>query len=240
MEYCKKLTKEYLKSMGIQKVTEDGKVYGKIYKENNQLLPIRVNNSGQWIIVRPFIDENGNKIKMYIDPKRPYYYVYKNTSIPLPRLIYAWFNGEAPEGMVVSNINGDKSDNRLENLELITNKESKNKNRTFYRVKKVKRLKELTYYEAAIAWRENYYETAKATKDAEWAHKLRCEIANLKAIRTYAELVLFLGLDSPVLAKIVANKRISVDMYNDIMCALYITGGNDSVEDLEDLQGGEE
>ena len=238
MEYCKKLTKEYLKSMGIQKVTEDGKVYGKIYKENNQLLPVRVNNSGQWIIVRPFIDENGNKIKIYCDPKRPYYYTYKNTSIPLPRLIYAWFNGEAPEGKVVSNINGDKSDNRLCNLELITNKESKNKNRTFYRVKKVKRLKSLTYYETEIAWRENYYETAKATKDAKWAHDLRCEIANLRAIRTYAELVLMLGLDSTLLAKFTRLKKIPVDMYNTLINMP--DGNNDSIEDLEELMGGEE
>ena len=236
--YCKKLTKEYLKTLGIQKVTEDGKVYGKIYKRDNQLLPPTVNNSGIWIIARPFIDENGNKVKNYCDPKRPYYYVYKNASIPLGRIVYAWFNEEVPEDMVVSNINGDKSDCSLKNLELITNKESKNKNKTFYRVKKVKRLDSITYYDAEIAWRENYYETAKQNKDKEWAHKLRSEISNLKAIRTYAELVLMLGLDSPIVAKFARLKKIPVDMYNTLMNMP--DGNNDSIEDLEELQGGEE
>lgn len=215
--YCKKLTKEYLEALGIQKVTEDGKVYGKIYKKDNQLIPPKINNSDIWVIVRPFIDENGNKVKNYCDPKRSYYYVYKNTSIPLGRLVYAWFNGEVPEDLVVSNINGDKSDCSLKNLELITNKESKNKNKTFYRVKKIKKLDSITYYDTEITWRENYYELAKNSSDQVWAHKLRGEISSLKAIRTYAELVLMLGLDNPKLAEYVAKKRISIEDYNKIM-----------------------
>lgn len=217
MAYCKKLTREYLEALGIQNVTEDGKVYGKIYKEDNHLLVPKINNSGQWIIVRPAIDKEGNRIKQYIDPKRPHYFVYKNTSIPLPRLIYAWFKGEAPAKMVVSNKNKDKSDNRLCNLELITNKESKAKSRPWLRIKKVRDLKSIEAYDADILWRSNYYETAKATKDEKWAHKLRCEIADLKATRIYAELVLFLGLDNPKLAEYVKARKISKEDYNKIM-----------------------
>ena len=229
MAYCKKLTREYLEALGIQNVTEDGKVYGKVYKENTQLLVPKINNSGQWIIVRPAIDKNGNRIKQYIDPKRPHYFVYKNTSIPLPRLIYAWFNRIVPEGMVVSNKNKDKSDNRLCNLELITNKESKAKSRPWLRIKKVRNLKSIEAYDADILWRSNYYETAKQFKDEKWAHKLRCEIADLRAAQTYATLVFFLGLDNPKLAEYVKARKISKDEFNKIM-------GGDINEDSKNIK----
>ncbi|MGE6896841.1 HNH endonuclease [Priestia flexa] len=36
------------------------------------------------------------------------------------RVIWAFFNGEIPEGMVINHINGNKKDNRIENLEVVT------------------------------------------------------------------------------------------------------------------------
>lgn len=42
------------------------------------------------------------------------------------RLVYAAFCGEIPDGMQVNHINEDKSDNRLENLNLMTPKENCN------------------------------------------------------------------------------------------------------------------
>ena len=42
------------------------------------------------------------------------------------RLVWETFNGPIPEGMQVNHINEDKSDNRLENLNLMTSKDNNN------------------------------------------------------------------------------------------------------------------
>lgn len=42
------------------------------------------------------------------------------------RLVYEAFNGEIPEGMQVNHINENKTDNRLENLNLMTPKQNSN------------------------------------------------------------------------------------------------------------------
>ena len=46
------------------------------------------------------------------------------------RLIWSWHHGPIPEGMVVDHINDCKADNRIENLQLLTDRENVAKNRT--------------------------------------------------------------------------------------------------------------
>ena len=63
--------------------------------------------------------------------KKGYQYVnlYKNgkaKTFKVHRLVYAAFNGEIPPGMEVNHINEVKTDNRLENLNLMTRKENIN------------------------------------------------------------------------------------------------------------------
>lgn len=40
------------------------------------------------------------------------------------RLIWIWANGEIPDGLEINHRNGDKEDNRLSNLELVTRREN--------------------------------------------------------------------------------------------------------------------
>ena len=46
------------------------------------------------------------------------------------RLIWSWHHGPIPEGMVVDHVNDCKTDNRIENLQLLTDRENVAKNRT--------------------------------------------------------------------------------------------------------------
>lgn len=50
----------------------------------------------------------------------------KQTTFSVHRLVYTSFHGKIPEGMQVNHIDEDKSNNRLENLNLMTPKENTN------------------------------------------------------------------------------------------------------------------
>lgn len=58
------------------------------------------------------------QVRLYRDGKPKWYKVY--------RLVWEAFNGPIPEGMQVNHINEEKTDNRLENLNLMTCKENIN------------------------------------------------------------------------------------------------------------------
>jgi NTP pyrophosphatase (non-canonical NTP hydrolase) len=57
-------------------------------------------------------------IRTVIKEKGKYY------SVMAHRVIWAYFNGEIPEGMEINHKNGFKDDNRIENLELVTRREN--------------------------------------------------------------------------------------------------------------------
>lgn len=51
------------------------------------------------------------------------------------RIVWEAFNGEIPEGMEIDHINTDRSDNRLENLRLVSSSENKRNPTTLERYK---------------------------------------------------------------------------------------------------------
>ena len=69
-------------------------------------------------------NDNGRQMKFWINPKGYYYFkAYfdgKAHGISVHRFIWEHFNGTIPKGMVVAHKNNDRTDNRLENLELTT------------------------------------------------------------------------------------------------------------------------
>lgn len=50
----------------------------------------------------------------------------KHYTITVAKCVWTAFNGKVPEGMQINHINEDKTDNRLENLNLMTPKENNN------------------------------------------------------------------------------------------------------------------
>ena len=48
----------------------------------------------------------------------------KQNQTSIHRFVYEFFHGPIPEGLVIDHINGDKADNRLHNLEAVTQKEN--------------------------------------------------------------------------------------------------------------------
>lgn len=185
--YASKLTKEDLISNGITKVTEDGHVF----KGEQEEIPT-VSRQGyfmHWIYDE---DENGNRIKITKESSA-FGYIYKQRSIGLHRLMWAWHYGECPEGMVVDHINDSHTnieDYHLSNLQLLTPRENVIKGRkarglTNEREKPCRLDKPRSFYEEKLAQYEALYEEAKTNHDAKAAHSRRASVANLRANLRY-------------------------------------------------------
>lgn len=184
--YASRLTKEMLIVNGIDLITEDGCVF----KNGKQYLPT-ANKKGYLVLCLYDLDENGNKIKVpmkkrWNNSEKIYdSYNYKAMTVGLHRAMWAWHYGEVPEGYVVDHINNQHEcieDYNLSNLQLLTQAENIAKERgESTKQLKCKLNKPLSFYEDKL---NNYlieYEVAKANHDADTAHNLRSNIANMKA-----------------------------------------------------------
>lgn len=70
-------------------------------------------------ILKPLKTSNGyHQVDLYNDGKKIRFYVH--------RLVYEAFNGQIPEGMQVNHIDEDKTNNRLDNINMMTPKENTN------------------------------------------------------------------------------------------------------------------
>ena len=106
-ERKKELVNNALKSCEYKEILlENGKKYfitkeGEVYSETKKLSKTHMKNGYDYVSI-------DRKTKL------------------LHRVVWEVFNGEIPEGMEIDHINTDRTDNRIENLRLVTSKENKN------------------------------------------------------------------------------------------------------------------
>lgn len=111
----KKLTKEMLvMNYGITFVSEDGKHILKGPKEISQ----STNKDGY---VKINVRDKAEFDATPKEERNKHTACYK---LSVHRVVYAWFRGEVPEDMIVDHIDTNKSDNSIENLQLLTQDEN--------------------------------------------------------------------------------------------------------------------
>ena len=150
--YAKKLTKEQLINLGIYSISEDGKEI--IYKSpasNNTRIIKQIEHADGYLRI------SFNRLK----------------SMGVHRVVYAWFHGEVPEGMVVDHIDDDKKNNNIKNLQLLTPHENLCKGTTkCTKTKKCKMNKPREYYEEKVNYYFDLYEKIKKSGDWKKAHDI--------------------------------------------------------------------
>lgn len=181
--YARRLTKEELMKSGITEVTKDARVF----KGDREEVP-KVNNGGYFFHFVYDLDKNGKRIKVP-SVSSAFGYVYKQRTIGLHRLVWAWFNDEVPEGMVVDHINNkhdELKDYELSNLQLLTPLENVRKNASLSTAEmpcKIDRPR--SYYEAKLHKFTALYENAKARGDQDACHKCRAQLYQYRAKLRY-------------------------------------------------------
>lgn len=162
--YAKQLTKEYLMSLGITEVTEDGK---HIYKGDKEVTQYK--HSDGYLRVQLYDKE------LYKAKKTPL------KLIGVHRIVYTWFHGVTNEGMVIDHIDNDKLNNNLSNLRELTPTDNTWRSRTCYETERPCNMhKPLSFYENKLTKLLNDYEAAKNNHEADKVHSLRSHIAQVR------------------------------------------------------------
>lgn len=126
----KALSKQDLIKLGVTEVTEDGKIFvngrerktqrtkhvgkvsGLVKSYHIIVLPdksVKIPNT------TPYTKRDGTKTEHK-------HWTYKAVTLPLSRVIYAWFISEVPANMDVDHIDNNPENNELSNLQLISRK----------------------------------------------------------------------------------------------------------------------
>lgn len=173
--YAREITKEYLKSLGLEHVSEDGNTF---IVKGKQVKTFRTYSGN-----RPY--EN---LQLYDTdlrfscPKEERSSSTGQVRIGAHVANYVWNVADKPQGLVVDHIDNNSLNNHVSNLQLLTPRENVNKEkdrppRTVQMPKYITEeeiLRKLEGYESA-------YEQAKKDHDADGAHKLRSYISLWRA-----------------------------------------------------------
>ena len=166
--YAKKLTKEQLINLGIYSISEDGKEI--IYKSptlNTTRIIKQLEHADGYLRI------SFNRLK----------------SMGVHRVVYAWFHGEVPEGMVVDHKDNDKKNNNIKNLQLLTPHENLCKGTTkCTKVTKCKMTKPREYYEEKVNYYFDLYEKIKKSGDWKKAHNINSLLNSARAKLRYWDL----------------------------------------------------
>ena len=187
--YARALTKDYLVKHGVKEITEDCKVIfynGRVLSKEEDFTK---NTQGYLTFTVLDLDENGNRIKRPVKRRSKYTekiyntYIYKVRTICLHRAMWAWFNNEVPEGLVIDHISNKHytlADNKLENLQLLTPRANlvKERNNIDIRELKCKMTLPLSYYEEKLI---TFISKYNDSKDQEEKHLLRAHMSNYRA-----------------------------------------------------------
>ena len=160
--WAKEMNRAYLEHLGITNITPDGRVFvGE--KEVKQYL-----NSGYMRI--SFYDPDLYKVNGC-----------GQVLLSVHKVIYTWFVGICPAGKVIDHIDGNKLNNSIGNLQLITQKENLAKAQTKFRVLKADKRRNKQFYLDKLEKYTALYEDAKARGDQKEAHKQRANLSNTNA-----------------------------------------------------------
>lgn len=172
--YKESLTKEYLEEIGVTNVTVDGRIF-KGEKELKQYA-----NPAGYLIVNLY----DQKLYNYIYP------VTKDQNsggitLPVQRIVYAWYYGPVPNDMVIDHIDNDRTNNNRYNLQMLEFGANLWKQREHFTSEL--RCKERTreYYSDRLALYEERYKELKAAGDQEAMHRLRSNISQYRARLRY-------------------------------------------------------
>ena len=169
--YAKQLTKEYLMSLGITEVTEDGE---HIFKGDKELTQ--------------HTHKDGYK-RVTLYDKELHQMLYPLTKCSscgqlifgVHRIVYAWFHGIANSELVIDHIDNNKANNNINNLQELTPTQNICKNKVVNQnLRPCNMHKSREFYEDKLNELLAKYEAAKKDEDAEVVHGLRSRIAQVR------------------------------------------------------------
>ena len=119
----KLLTREMLEGYGITEVTKDGKAF----MGERELKQTHYQRKGKYKLQQPYaILIFGDKTRKRYYTTKTWYssWTYYPITIPVSRVVYAWYHGEIPEGYGIDHIDTNTLNNNLRNLRLLTKEEN--------------------------------------------------------------------------------------------------------------------